>query len=406
MNCRICGHNIEPFMTFGQMPIANGFLTPEQYEEEYYFELAPAFCPECSTFQLVNQPDPKMMFHDEYAFFSRTSKSMVLHFRDFASMVTDNYLEAEDPLVVEIGCNDGILLDNFAKAGVRHIGIEPSANVADSARAHGINTITEFFGEDLVDRIVPEYGLADALLAANVMCHIPDLHSVAKAAGQLLKPSGVFIFEDPYLGAMIEKVSYDQIYDEHVFIFSATAVINIFDQHGFDLVDVLPQTTHGGSMRYVLARKGGRDVSAAVSKQVKYEEKLGLNKVETYQKFRANCEHNRDTLVQLLQEKKRRGARVVGYAATSKSTTVLNYCGIGPELIEYISDTTPIKQGKYSPGTHIPIMPYETFCDDYPDFAVLFAWNHEVEILAKEAPYKLVGGQWILFVPKVSIRSA
>ncbi len=404
MNCRICGQDTDPFMSFGKMPIANGFLMPDQYHDEYFFELAPVYCPNCSTFQLLDQPDPKMMFHDEYAFFSRTSNSMVQHFKSFASSTMRSYLEDEDPLVVEIGSNDGILIGNFAEAGIRHVGVEPSANVADKAREYGINTVVDFFCEARVEKIISEYGYADVVMAANVMCHIPDLHAVATAVANLLKPKGVFVFEDPYLGSMIEKGSYDQIYDEHVYIFSATAVANIFGAHGFDLVDVEAQITHGGSMRYTLARKGERSITAAVAEQIRHEQYLGLNKAVTYSQFRIRCENNRDRLVELLKEKRREGQRVVGYAATSKSTTVLNYCGIGPDLIEYISDTTPIKQGKYTPGTHIPVKAYAEFQSNYPDYAVLFAWNHETEILANEMAYMESGGQWILFVPNVGVR--
>ncbi len=405
MNCRICGHDAEPFMSFGKMPIANGFLSPDQYDDEYFFELAPIFCINCSTFQLLEQPDPKMMFHDEYAFFSRTSKNMAKHFTEFAQSVMDGYLDDVSPLVVEVGSNDGILLDNFAKAGIRHVGVEPSGNVAEVARKHGVNTVTAFFDEDLVADVVSEYGQADALIAANVMCHIPDIHAVVQAAEKLLKPKGVFIFEDPYLGSMIEKVSYDQIYDEHVYIFSASSVANIFIHHGFELIDVVPQVTHGGSMRYVLARKGARDVSEVVAKQIETEHALGLHKRETYDQFRLNCEESRESLIRLLKEKRAEGASVVGYAATSKSTTVLNYCGIGPDLIDYISDTTPMKQGKFSPGTHIPVKDHDTFKSDYPDYAVLFAWNHEKEILANETLFMQSGGSWIVFVPCVSVRT-
>ena len=401
MKCRICNSEIKPFMSFGQMPIANGFLDKEQFGNEYFFELAPAFCSECSTVQIIEQPSPERMFHDEYAFFTRTSKSMVNHFSGYAQWVMENYLSDENQFVVELGSNDGAMLENFSKQDISHLGIEPSGNVAEVARKHGVNCIVEFFSPDIADNVRNEYGEADAIIAANVMCHIPDLHSVAKAALNLLKPKGVLVFEDPYLGDVIEKTSYDQLYDEHVYLFSAMSVSNIFKYHDMELIDVLPQITHGGSMRYVLARKGQREISKNVLNQLKYEQALGLDTVETYQKFRKNCEKNRDDLVELLKLKKAEGARVVGYAATSKSTTVLNYCNIGKDLIEYISDTTPIKQGKYTPGTHIPVLPYTEFENDYPNYSVLFAWNHEKEILENEKGYADTGGKWIMFVPDV-----
>ena len=268
MKCRICQHEISPFMTYGRMPIANGFLTSDQFKDEYFFELKPAFCDRCLTFQIEEQPAPEVMFHDHYAFFSRTSKFMQTHFKDYAAWVCDHHLkgDAKGLFVVELGSNDGIMLENFAKRGIKHLGVEPSANVAEEARKHGVNTIVRFFGPDTATDIVAEYGKADALIAANVMCHIPDLNGIAKGADRLLKRDGVLIFEDPYLGAMIEKTSYDQNYDEHVFIFSALSVANIFATYGFELIDLLPQHTHGGSMRYVLARKGARPVASSVAK--------------------------------------------------------------------------------------------------------------------------------------------
>lgn len=391
-------------MSFGQMPIANGFLMPDEIATEYFFDLAPAFCANCGMFQILEQPAPEKMFHDSYAFYSSTSRYMQLHFKAFADSVIASILAGRgDSFVVELGSNDGIMLRHFKEAGCRHLGVEPSVNVANIARDQGIQTISEFFNAGLAERIVAVHGHADVVLAANVMCHIPDLSSVAAGIRKLLKPDGVLIFEDPYLGDMIEKVSYDQIYDEHVFIFSATSVAWAFGQHGLELVDVEPQITHGGSMRYFLAPKGSRAVSPRVQQKIAKEQALGLHKPETYDQFRANCEASRKALVETLESLRTQGKRVVGYGATSKSTTVTNYCGIGPELIECISDTTPIKQGKLSPGAHIPVMPYECFAENMPEYALLFAWNHGVEIREKEQRFKENGGKWLLYVPKVEI---
>lgn len=401
--CLICKTPIEPFMSFGKMPIANGFLTPEQYPEEYFFELKTAFCPHCKMVQLTELVDERKMFHENYAFFSSTSVRMAEHFQRFAEGVMKDYLDPSDPFVVEIGSNDGIMLQNFARAGVRHLGIEPSANVAEVARGKGIHTISEFFNEDLARRIVAEHGQADAFLGANVMCHIPYLHSVAAGIQILLKPRGVLMFEDPYLGDIVQKTSYDQIYDEHAFYFSVASVSHLFAEHGLEVIDVQPQNVHGGSMRYVIAHKGARPVSAAVAMQRAKEETLGLHRPETYEQLRRNIERSRDELMVLLRDLKRQGKRVVGYGATSKSTTVTNYCGITPDLVEFISDTTPIKQGKLSPGVHIPVRPYSTFQEHYPDYALLFAWNHAEEIMAKEQKFRDAGGKWINYVPKVQV---
>jgi methylation protein EvaC len=403
-NCRICGAPIAPFMSFGQMPIANGFLAPEQFDDEYRFELAPAFCDSCHMVQLVEQPRPDAMFHENYAFFSRTSKFMQTHFAAFAEHVRDTYLnKVADPFVVELGSNDGIMLQNFADHGIRHLGIEPSANVAAVAREYGVDTICAFFDAALAERLVAERGTADAVLSANVMCHISDLNSVAAGIAKLLKPTGVLVFEDPYLGDVVERTSYDQIYDEHVFVFSATSVANVFAPHGLALINVEPQTAHGGSMRYTLAPNGQRQPTAAVTDCLAREAALGLGAAETFERFRESCEVSRVALRSVLDDLRDTGKRVVGYGATSKSTTVMNYCGIGPDHIEFISDTTPAKQGKFTPGTHIPVKPYDAFVADYPSHAVLFAWNHKAEIFAKESGFRDAGGKWIEFVPSVEI---
>lgn len=400
--CLICAAPIAPFISYGPMPIANGFLPQDKFSDEYFFELRVSYCPSCHMVQLLDQPERERMFNENYAFFSGTSAYMTAHFQRFAEDVKRDYL-GPDPFIVEIGSNDGIMLKNFADKKIRHLGIEPSANVAKVAQQRGIRTVSRFFEKDLAREIVSEHGRADAFLAANVMCHIPYAHSIAEGVDLLLKPDGVMIFEDPYLGDVIEKTSYDQIYDEHVFLFSVRSIAHLYGRHGFEVIDVKPQTTHGGSMRYFIARKGARPVSPAVAAQIAKEKKLGLDDPQTYDGFRRNCERSRDELKSLLEDIKRQGRRVVGYAATSKSTTITNYCGITPDLLEFISDTTPIKQGKFSPGVHIPVLPYEKFSEKYPDFALLFGWNHFEEITRKERGFRAAGGKWILYVPKVHV---
>jgi methylation protein EvaC len=404
MSCLICGNATEQFISFGRMPIANGFLTADQIPDEYFFELAVAFCPTCTMVQLVHQVEPQKMFHENYAFFSSTSTRMATHFAAFAESIRSTYLSGADPLVVEIGSNDGIMLQNFAKAGVRHLGVEPSANVARVAIEKGIRTVCRFFDESLAEEIVAEHGKARALLGANVMCHIPTLHSVAAGAAALLERGGVLVFEDPYMGDILTKVSYDQIYDEHAFYFSVSSLSKLFEQHDMEIVDCAPQDVHGGSMRYTIAHRGARPVSPAVGAQRAIEDKLGLAQLASYAELRKNIERSRDALRSQLEQLRRDGKRVVGYGATSKSTTVTNYCGLGPDLVEFISDTTPIKQGKLSPGAHIPVRPYQEFSARYPDVALLFAWNHAEEIKAKETRFREAGGKWLEYVPEVRIQ--
>jgi len=401
--CQVCSTPLNCFMSFGQMPLANGFLTPDQFADEYFFELSVGSCLHCGMFQLMEQPNREMMFNENYPFYSGSSRGMAVHFQKFAEHVKKDYLFSKDPFVVEIGSNDGIMLRHFADADIRHLGIEPSLNVAQVAIDRGINTISTFFDEDCASEIVKKYGQADAFFAANVMCHIPYLHSIVKGMGILLKPKGVVIFEDPYLGNVIENTSYDQIYDEHVFLFSLSSIRYLFGQHDMELIDIEPQKTHGGSMRYIIARKGMYPVSDRVHLQLKKEKNMALDKPETYESFRKCCEHSRDSLTALLRDLSRQGKRIVGYAATSKSTTIINYCGIGTDLIEFISDTTPIKQGKFSPGAHIPVRPYEEFSKNYPDYALLFAYNHAKEIMAKEQKFVETGGKWIVYVPQIKV---
>ena len=402
--CRISGAPLNIILNFGMQPLGNGFLKAEDVQDEYFFPMQVGYSEKSMMFQLVKQPLPTKMFHDHYAFFSSTSGFMENHFKSFSSqIIKSNYLSKDDPFVIELGCNDGIMLKNFSELGVRHLGIEPSLNVAKEANKKGIRTVSEFFTEELAESILRDEGQVDAFFAANVMCHIPDIMGVVRGIKKLLKPTGVIMFEDPYLGDVIEKTSYDQIYDEHVFIFSALSIQYLFDLYGFELIDLLPQNTHGGSMRYVLAHKGVYPINHSVKKIIEKEKQQGLHKLSTFNIFSENVEQSKLDLVTLLKKLKAQGKKIAGYAATSKSTTVLNYCGIGPDLISYICDTTPIKQGKLSPGMHIPVVPYQSFKDNPPDYALLLAWNHAEEIMAKDKDYVANGGKWIIHVPEVKV---
>ncbi len=391
-------------MNFGRMPIANGFLDEEKFHSEYFFDMEVALCDNCKMFQLVNQPEPEQMFNENYAFFSGTSKLMANHFKDFADHLISDYLkDKDDPFVVEIGSNDGIMLKNFAQKGIRHLGIEPSANVAQVAIDQGINTIVKFFDKSLAEKIVLEHGQVDAFIAANVMCHIPKINSIIEGVKVLLKSDGIVIFEDPYLGSVKEKTTYDQIYDEHTFLFSIHSIMYLFNQYDMEIINVEPQESHGGSMRYTISHKGEKSINDNVSNQLRYEVNAGLTRVDSFSHFKENCEKYRTSLLALLNDIKKRGKTIAGYAATSKSTTIINYCGITTDHLDCIYDTTPIKQGKFSPGAHIPIKPHYEFKNNYPDYALLFGYNHEREIMAKEQEFINQGGKWITYVPEVKI---
>lgn len=402
--CRVSNTPLIKVLNFGMQPLGNGFIDAEDKQSEYFFPMEIGYSEKSMMFQLIEQPSPEKMFHDHYAFFSSTSKYMADHFKNFASeIIKSKFLSKEDPFVVELGCNDGIMLKNFSQLRIRHLGIEPSLNVAQEANKVGVRTISEFFTEALAETIISKEGQADVFFAANVICHIPNIIDLAKGIKKILKPTGVLMFEDPYLGDVIVKTSYDQIYDEHVFLFSAHAVQYLFGLVGMELIDLLPQKTHGGSMRYVLAHKGKYSVDHSVNRIIKKEQEQGLDKLTTFDIFRNNVEKSKLNLVSLLRKLKSEGKSIAGYAATSKSTTVLNYCGIGPDLIDYICDTTPIKQGKLSPGMHIPVVSYEKFKINPPDYALLLAWNHADEIISKEKDFELNGGKWIVHVPEVRV---
>ena len=402
--CRLSGAPLEMVLDLGQQPLGNGFLAPEQFSREYFFGLQCGFSEESRLFQLIEQPEPELMFHGDYAFFSGTSQRMKDHFKDFAGDVrSKGYVTGLDSFIVELGSNDGIFLKHFSEVGIPHLGVEPSGAVADVAEEQGIRVVREFFDVALAERIRDDIGHADVICAANVMCHIPNIQELAAGIALLLKDDGVLVFEDPYLGDVVRLTSYDQIYDEHVFLFSGLSVQAIFDTVGMELIDLEPQTTHGGSMRYSLAKKGRRPPSARVAEILDRERAQGLDRIETFVAFARRVEESGTALREMLVRMASEGSKVAAYGATSKSTTVYNYSGIGPDLISYICDNTPVKQGKFSPGKHIPIVPEGHFRDSAPDFAFLAAWNHEREVRSRNDAFEADGGRWITHVPRVHL---
>lgn len=404
MNCRVCLTPTRPVLDLGRMPLANAFLTAEQFEHEFHYLLGVARCPRCGMVQLVDSVDPRRIFHANYPYFSSTSKGMIRHFGNFArETLSDARAAAADPFVVEIGSNDGIMLRHFVEAGIRCLGIEPSSNVAAVARTHNVPTLEAFFDAETANFIRSEHGPAHALLGANVVCHIPDIHETFKAARILLAREGVFRFEDPYLGDIVRQSAVDQIYDEHVFYFSIGSIAYMAAAHGLELIDAEPQAVHGGSMRYTLVPAGSRMPTARLQALMQREASLGLNDESTYARFRSQIEEIRRDLVGVLHKLRRGGARVVGFGATAKSATLLNYCQIGPDLVEFISDSTPAKQHKFSPGMHIPVKPFAAFTERFPDCALLLAWNHAEEIIAANANFIANGGRWIHYVPVVRV---
>ncbi|SFX77130.1 class I SAM-dependent methyltransferase (plasmid) [Streptomyces atratus] len=402
--CRICGHTVHEFFDFGRQPLSDAFTVPEaDSREEFFFRLATGICENCTMVQLTEEVQRDSMFHEDYPYHSSGSTFMRAHFEDFAKRLLATELATDDPFVVEMGCNDGVMLSTLAAAGVRHLGVEPSGGVADVAAAKGIRVRKSFFEESTAREILEEEGPADVVYAANTLCHIPYMDSILRGVKTLLTPTGVFVFEDPYLGDILERTSFDQIYDEHFFFFTARSVQAMAALHGLELVDVERLTVHGGEVRYTLAPSGARTPSDAVAELLAEEARNQVAELATLEKFGERVNNIREDLVALLSRLREEGATVVGYGATAKSATVNNFCGIGPDLIPFVSDSTPAKQGRLTPGVHIPVRDPEAFSDPYPDYALLFAWNHADEIMAKEQEFSAAGGRWILYVPEVHI---
>lgn len=382
------------------MPLANGFLTQEQFADEYFFNLSAAACPRCTLVQLVEQPQRERMFNDRYPFFSASSARMASHFAAMAEDVIAQ-LPKGDPFVVEIGSNDGTLLLHAAQAGLRHLGIEPSASVAHAATARGVNTLCRFFDQALAREIVAQHGCADAVIAANALSHIADPHDVVAGIKILLAPRGTCVIEDPYWGDVVAQTAFDQIYDEHASYFTLSSLECLFAAHGLEVIDAAPVEVHGGSMRYTIAHAGSKSATARVSSLRDREKASGLHTAETLTAFRGRITAIGGKLMALLHACRVDGRRVVGYGATSKSTTTINFFRITPDLVEFISDTTPAKQGTFTPGAHLPVRPHEDFAARYPDRALLFLWNHAAEVRAKEGAFAASGGRWIVYVPDV-----
>ncbi|MFC7892595.1 methyltransferase domain-containing protein [Streptomyces sp. NPDC057381] len=401
--CRVCAGPLTEFLDLGTQPNSDAFPRPGETDDEFFFRLAVGRCGSCTMVQLTEEVPRERMFHRDYPYHSSGSSVMREHFEETARRLLTTEATGADPFVVEIGCNDGVMLATVGAAGVRHLGIDPSEGVADEARAKGVRVRTAFFEESTALAVAADEGRADVVYAANTLCHIPYLDSVFRGLDALLKPDGVFVFEDPYLGDIVERTSFDQIYDEHFYFFTARSVRNLARRHGFDLVDVLRLPVHGGEVRYTLARRGTRVPSPAVAVLLAEEENGALAEPSTLERFTADVRRSRDELVALLTRLRAEGRRVVAYGATAKSATVANYCGIGPHLVSSVYDTTPAKQGRLTPGSHIPVLPSEAFAAPYPDYALLFAWNHAEEIMAKEREFRAGGGQWILYTPTVHV---
>jgi methylation protein EvaC len=410
--CRICGGEVERVLDLGQQPLSDLFLLPEadvsdgppRGAAKQVFRLELGACGSCAMVQLMEEVPRDAMFGAHYPYRSGGSSVMRRHFEEMADrLLAGEWGSRPDPFIVEIGSNDGTMLKKVAAAGVRHLGVEPSSGIAETALAEGVEVLTAFFEEATARKIADEHGLANVIYSANTICHIPYLGSILDGVALLLADDGVFVFEDPYLGDIVDLVSFDQIYDEHFFLFSATTVDRAARRHGLELVDVERLAVHGGEVRYTLAKAGSREAAPAVGSLLEEERERKLHEPATLRAFAEKVAANAAELVTLLKQLRAEGKSVIGYGATAKSATVTNYCGIGPELVPVVVDTTPEKQGRLTPGVGIPVSPAARFRDPYPDYALLFAWNHATEIQEQEQEFRERGGKWIVYVPRVEI---
>jgi len=399
--CRVCEKPLSEFMSFGDMPIANSFISLNEKNDQYLYEMLAAFCEICFTFQLLNVPKPKQMFNENYAYLASTSKEMQSHWGQLANAIFKEFNCNKKSFIVEIGSNDGIFLKNISDKNIPHLGVDASSNVNEIAKAKGVRTLNAFFNSETSKDIISNYGQADIIFSSNTMHHIEDINEVVKGMDLLLKDDGTIITEDPSLKEMIIKNSYDQIYAEHMYIWSLHSVSSLFERYKMEVYKIENNDRHGGCSRYFICRKGKKKIDRSVTEYLQIEKSLKLNNITTFLNFKKSINSSKKQLKDLLLDLKKKGKKIVGYGAPAKSTTILNYCDLDNSLIEKIFDNSSTKVGKYTPGkSMIPIEHTDNFLSYKSDYALLFAWNHKDEILKKEKNYK---NKWIIPIPKIEI---
>ena len=392
--------SITKFLDLGSQPIANGFLTQEEFAGEFFFNLSVGLDEETRLVTQMEYVSPHKMFNDSYAYRGSLSETMRSHFAAATESLAPHL--PKSPNVLEIGSNDGVFIKNWVPKTT--FAVEPCSNFADETNNLGYITYASFWDTELAEQIKSEQGCMDLIYAANCMCHIPDLDETFKAVSNLLAPEGLFVFEDPSLVEMLSRNSYDQIYDEHAHIFSVTALNNLLNRNGLKIINVEALSVHGGSNRiWVTKRDSSKTFPFNLEHYLVREGLLGVDNLEILNTFSNNILLSKKNLIGLLHNFKDDNKKVISYGATSKSTTVFNYCNIDSSLIDCITDTTPEKQGKYSPGTHIPIVPATHEISDGVDIAFLGAWNFEKEIKEKEHKFIERGGRFITHVPHVRL---
>jgi SAM-dependent methyltransferase len=403
--CRSCGSLTgSEVLDLGLQPLANNLLPvpPEQAGEEPRFPLIVDVCNDCFLMQLRELVPPVRLF-SEYLYFSSFSDAMLRHAREAVDRHSTEYALGSDSLVVEIASNDGYLLQYFNQRGIPSLGIEPAANIAKVAREKGIDTRVEFFSKALAEQLVAEGKKADLILGNNVFAHVPDVNDFVAGISTLLNSGGVAALEFPWGHEMVRQLEFDTIYHEHVYYFTAVALVPLFRRHGLEIFRIEKLPIHGGSLRIHASRAGERAVESSVHAIVEEETSAGATTAAYYEEFSRAVVHLKKDLLQLLVDLIGKGHSIAAYGASAKGSTLLNYCGIGRETLSFIVDRSTYKQGKFSPGMHLPILPPEALLEKRPDYTLLLTWNFADEILAQQKHYRDAGGRFIIPVPKPSV---
>lgn len=404
--CIACGsHNVEPFLDLGETALANKFLSADELgASEPHYPLVVGFCRDCGHVQLTRVVPPPEMF-DDYLYVSSASSTLVGHLRDLAKVVADRRNLKAGDLVLDVGCNDGTLLAGFRDLGlgIRTLGIDPARNLQPLSAANGVDVMVDYFGRDSARRIVAEYGKAAVVTGTNVFLHIPVLDDFMAGLDEVLTPGGVFVVEAHYLRDLVEQMAFDTIYHEHCSYWSLHAERAMFARHGFEVIDAERLPIHHGQLRLFVQRKGEGVPGPRVAQLIADEERLGLNRFETFQRFASRVAELRTALNQTLDGLLAEGHSVAAYGAPAKGMTLLTYLGIDRTRVKWIADKSPLKQGRFTPGTHISIVPPSRLVEEQPDYCLLLAWNFADEIMAEQAEYRRRGGRFILPVPTVKI---
>ncbi|MBY0539770.1 class I SAM-dependent methyltransferase [Patescibacteria group bacterium] len=400
--CRVCkGNDLTLILSLGEHPPVDNFTDAERIKDEKRYPLDVYFCNTCSLVQLLDVVAEDELFHGNYAYFSSASKPLVDHFRSYAEDLKKEQLVAGD-LIVDIGSNDGILLQNFVE-GYRVLGIEPSANVAEEARKKGVETIDGFFSVEMAKKIVETHGKAKVISANNVFAHIDDIDEIVRAVNELLTDDGVFVTESHYLLDLIEHTEFDTVYHEHLCYYSVKPLMHLFERFDMEVFDVRRVNVHGGSIRVYARKKTRMPVHARVEELLLTEEKAGLHSLKRFSDFQKEAETVKEKLVSLVRGIRGEGKTVTAYGAPAKGNTLLNFCGFTADDIKYVTDTTPYKIGLLTPGSHIPVVSPEILKTETPDYILLLAWNYRDFILEKERELRSRGAKFIIPIPKVEI---